>query len=388
MLKSKELEAFGQRIKRIYSLNSLNYDETREYIFFRLIYSDATGSPVFEDDAIKLIHNLSRGVPRLINNVCDNCLLLAASKRLNLINLALVNKITSNGNLIGLKEIEEAKDDSVSPEKITRTSGDKISLTEDIVSSKKYANRASTEADGRYEDDKFEDDRYEDDRYEDDRYEDDRYEDDRYEDDRYEDDRYEDGRYENDRYEDDRYEDGRYEDGRYEDGRYEDDRYEDGRYKDDKFEDDKFEDDRYKDDRYRNDRYRNDRYKNDRYKNDRYKNDRYNDAYKIYNDSDNAGRTENSSYKKEKTYAFGLKNSKSRQWKTGILVVLILIILFLLFYLFNQNESNKIYNLQSSNHHSSNFLTENLYTIDNSKNAKKNELSQYDVKKYKPILVN
>ncbi|MCG8683892.1 MAG: AAA family ATPase, partial [Desulfobacterales bacterium] len=104
MLGYKKLIAFGQRIKRIYQLDPLGFDETREYIYYRLIHSGATGTPVFDDDAIKLIQETSHGNPRLINNVCDNCLLVSCNERSNLIDRHLVHRALKGGNLMGIAE--------------------------------------------------------------------------------------------------------------------------------------------------------------------------------------------------------------------------------------------------------------------------------------------
>ena len=80
MLSHEKMVAFGQRIKRIYYLKPFDFEDTREYIYFRLIHSGASGKPVFEDEAIRVIQTISKGNPRLINNICDNCLLLASSE--------------------------------------------------------------------------------------------------------------------------------------------------------------------------------------------------------------------------------------------------------------------------------------------------------------------
>lgn len=107
MLTYKKIIAFGQRIKRIYYLKPLDFEATREYIYFRLIHSGATGTPVFDDESIKMIQSGSKGNPRLINNLCDNCLLLAGSEKSNLVNPAIVYRAMEQGNLTGLQEVEK-----------------------------------------------------------------------------------------------------------------------------------------------------------------------------------------------------------------------------------------------------------------------------------------
>lgn len=66
-------EALKQRVAVRYSLHALAYESVKEYIHHRLTI--AGGLPdIFSDDAVRLIHRYSRGVPRVINTICDNAL--------------------------------------------------------------------------------------------------------------------------------------------------------------------------------------------------------------------------------------------------------------------------------------------------------------------------
>ncbi len=89
-LKSDIFQPLNQRIKRRYSLEPFNFQETREYIYFRLVRSGAHGVPLFTDDAIQGIFDHSKGIPRIINNICDGCLLLGASQGLTTIDKTIV----------------------------------------------------------------------------------------------------------------------------------------------------------------------------------------------------------------------------------------------------------------------------------------------------------
>lgn len=81
-LRTSALRSLNQRIKRRYHLSRFSLEDTKNYIYFRLLKSGATGVPAFPDETIKKIFDFSRGVPRLIHNICDTCLLIAASKQL------------------------------------------------------------------------------------------------------------------------------------------------------------------------------------------------------------------------------------------------------------------------------------------------------------------
>lgn len=69
-----------QRIALNYHLQRFNNQETAEYIQHRLRV--AGGTPLlFPADCIELIHQESLGSPRVINQLCDNCLLFAFGRR-------------------------------------------------------------------------------------------------------------------------------------------------------------------------------------------------------------------------------------------------------------------------------------------------------------------
>lgn len=99
ILDHNKFAPFKQRIKRIFSLRSLDFHEIKEYIYFRLIYSGADGKPVFDDSSIRRIQKLSRGIPRLINNWCDNCLWEAGTERLISIDEEHVRKVEKKVNV-------------------------------------------------------------------------------------------------------------------------------------------------------------------------------------------------------------------------------------------------------------------------------------------------
>jgi len=66
-------EPLAQRVAVKCRLESFNRDSTEGYINHRLRMAGAK-TQLFTKDAIDLIHQYSRGIPRLINTICDNCL--------------------------------------------------------------------------------------------------------------------------------------------------------------------------------------------------------------------------------------------------------------------------------------------------------------------------
>jgi type II secretory pathway predicted ATPase ExeA len=69
-------EPLSQRVAVKYHLKSMPVETTASYIKYRLQVAGAKRM-LFSAEAIPLIHRYAGGVPRLINTICDNCLLEA-----------------------------------------------------------------------------------------------------------------------------------------------------------------------------------------------------------------------------------------------------------------------------------------------------------------------
>jgi general secretion pathway protein A len=77
-LSRPELQQFAQRISAQCHLSALTRDETHAYIRHRL--NVAGGNPsLFSSDAMDLVHARTRGVPRLINQLCHFALAQASA---------------------------------------------------------------------------------------------------------------------------------------------------------------------------------------------------------------------------------------------------------------------------------------------------------------------
>jgi type II secretory pathway predicted ATPase ExeA len=73
-LRRPELEQFAQRVAVDYHLQPLNAEDTRAYVLHRLSVAGAGDRSIFDDSALGFVHAYSRGVPRLINLLCDAAL--------------------------------------------------------------------------------------------------------------------------------------------------------------------------------------------------------------------------------------------------------------------------------------------------------------------------
>ena len=75
-LDSHELRQLKQRIALRCHLDPLTPNETREYVNRRLQIAEApVTSEIFSEPALEAVYRHSRGIPRLINTVCENALL-------------------------------------------------------------------------------------------------------------------------------------------------------------------------------------------------------------------------------------------------------------------------------------------------------------------------
>jgi general secretion pathway protein A len=75
LLARPELEQLSQRVTARYHLSALNRKETYRYIQHRLDVACNGSHIAFEPAAMRAIYKFSKGIPRLINVVCDRALL-------------------------------------------------------------------------------------------------------------------------------------------------------------------------------------------------------------------------------------------------------------------------------------------------------------------------
>ena len=91
-LNQAELRQLAQRISLKRYITPLKEQETYEYIQHRLSMADYNGPALFDRQARKMIWEYSGGVPRKINVLCDNALLIAYSLRQKRIGVSVVEE--------------------------------------------------------------------------------------------------------------------------------------------------------------------------------------------------------------------------------------------------------------------------------------------------------
>jgi len=75
MMQSPHMQQLRQRIIASYHLGPLDKDETQTYVEHRLKHVGWADDPQFEPGCFEQIHELSGGIPRRINTLCDRLLL-------------------------------------------------------------------------------------------------------------------------------------------------------------------------------------------------------------------------------------------------------------------------------------------------------------------------
>ncbi len=100
-LDSFELRQLKQRIAVRCHLEPLREEETREYIEQRLRIAGADPSvrKIFPPETIKYIYRYSRGIPRIVNSLCDQALIAACAQHVRVIPVEIVDEVASRFRL-------------------------------------------------------------------------------------------------------------------------------------------------------------------------------------------------------------------------------------------------------------------------------------------------
>lgn len=93
------LHQLKQRISMKAVLSRLGMEDTVKYIRHRLWVAGARREDIFTEAALSAIHDVTDGVPRLINQACDNALLTAARKKMKQVDSVLIAELLQKGNI-------------------------------------------------------------------------------------------------------------------------------------------------------------------------------------------------------------------------------------------------------------------------------------------------
>jgi general secretion pathway protein A len=100
-LDSVELRQLKQRIAIRTHLCALDFEETKRYIRLRLQIAgeNPRSSPLFPEESVAAVYRYSRGLPRLINTICENALVAAYARRLRCVTPEIVEYVAKEFRL-------------------------------------------------------------------------------------------------------------------------------------------------------------------------------------------------------------------------------------------------------------------------------------------------
>jgi len=98
-LDAPNLRQLKQRIVLRYNLKPFSEAEAAEYVNTRLARAGMEDQNVFSSAVLSEIHRRSQGIPRLINGICDNCLLTAFAAEQRYVSLDTLEEVSNDMRL-------------------------------------------------------------------------------------------------------------------------------------------------------------------------------------------------------------------------------------------------------------------------------------------------
>lgn len=98
-LKQPHLRQLRQRLTLRAKTHPLTADETKAYIQQRLRIAGANGQQIFDTEALAHIHRYSNGVPRVVNLICEHCLVSAFVDQQKIVGPTIVDAVARDFDL-------------------------------------------------------------------------------------------------------------------------------------------------------------------------------------------------------------------------------------------------------------------------------------------------
>jgi putative secretion ATPase (PEP-CTERM system associated) len=98
-LKQPQLRQLRQRLTLRAKTHAFNLEETENYIVQRLRIAGSNGDAIFEREAATAIFRYSAGIPRVINLLCEHCLVSAFVDQQKLITAEIVDSVARDFDL-------------------------------------------------------------------------------------------------------------------------------------------------------------------------------------------------------------------------------------------------------------------------------------------------
>ena len=98
-LKQPQLRQLRQRLTLRAKTHAFNLEETKSYIDQRLRIAGSNGDPIFSDEAAAAIFRYSLGIPRVINLLCEHCLVSAFVDQKKMVTTEIVDSVARDFDL-------------------------------------------------------------------------------------------------------------------------------------------------------------------------------------------------------------------------------------------------------------------------------------------------
>jgi general secretion pathway protein A len=125
-LKQPNLRQLRQRLTLRAKTHPLTVEETRAYVAQRLRIAGSNGQQIFDPEALAVIHRYSAGIPRVVNLICEHCLVSAFVDHEKVIRSSVVEAVARDFDL-GETSISN-KAAAAQPTVLTTPSGERLDL--------------------------------------------------------------------------------------------------------------------------------------------------------------------------------------------------------------------------------------------------------------------
>jgi general secretion pathway protein A len=98
-MKQPQLRQLRQRLTLRAKTYALTLDETKAYVQQRLRIAGSNGQQIFEPEAVMAIHRYASGIPRVINLLCEHCLVSSFVDQQKMIGPAVVDGVARDFDL-------------------------------------------------------------------------------------------------------------------------------------------------------------------------------------------------------------------------------------------------------------------------------------------------
>lgn len=118
IIDSPDMPQLKQRIALRCRLQGLKGAEVEAYILRRLELASLNPGPraIFSKPAVAAVARYSRGIPRLVNTICENALAMGCARRLSIVEASVVDEVASQFGFYAAEDLASHAEDCVHPE--------------------------------------------------------------------------------------------------------------------------------------------------------------------------------------------------------------------------------------------------------------------------------